>query len=277
MALTKKIFWYLSKIAVLKSVHENEEMSNAWNSSLELFPNLSDHYATDKLSGESLSRIRMLICAQAVFMTRVVRSLIDEGTNIKTYADIGDSDGTTRMLFQKNIGISELSTIGINIQPEAVEQIRSRGLDAECMDAMKMSEKGLKYDVASIFETLEHLPDPIGFLRAMQDVVSERLIISVPLIVRSRVGLGYLKGNWPKSKRATIANNHIFELAPEDWNKLFLHTGWRVDVSWQIRQFPRMGLLHMIMKFAWRKISFEGFYFVSLVRDDKYSSRYIEG
>jgi len=277
MGLIKQLFFYLSKSAVLKSIREDQQMSEMWDLSLEMFPNLGNHYATVKLTGEALVRVRMLICAQAVFMTRVIESLKSDGASVSSYADIGDSDGSTRMLFEKAIDVPDISTVGINIQAEAVEQIRALGLDAECMDAMKMAERGMQYGVASVFETLEHLPDPIGFLRAMQDVAQERLVISVPLIVNSRVGLGYLKSNWPKEKSATIANNHIFELTPEDWNKLFLHTGWRVDISWRVQQFPRWGLLRLLMMYAWRRISFEGFYFVSLVKDDTYSSRYVEG
>jgi len=277
MGLLKKLFLYLSKIAVLKAVHEDKQMSEMWDSSLKMYPNLEDHYATVKLSGEELLRARMLICAQAVMMKRVVESLRHDGSSISSYADIGDSDGSTRMLFENAIEFSDISTVGINIQAEAVEQIRALGLDAECMDAMEMAERGMHYDVASVFETLEHLPNPIGFLRAMQDVVQERLIISVPLIVNSRVGLGYLNPKWPKEMKATIANNHIFELAPHDWDKLFLHTGWRVDRSWRVQQFPRWGVLRLLLMYAWRRISFEGFYFVSLAKDDTYSSRYVEG
>ena len=128
--------------------------------------------------------------------------------------------------------------------------------------------------MVSVFETLEHLPNPIGFLKNMQDVVDKRLVISVPLIVNSRVGLRYLTDKWSPEEVPTIANNHIFELSPKDWTKLFWHTGWRVDHAWKVTQFPKRGLLKMMMQYAWQKISFEGFYFVSLVKDSKYSSQY---
>jgi hypothetical protein len=275
MKFKRRIFNHVSSIAIKRAIKEDSEISAMWDLSLELLPDLSDHYATVKMSGEDLLRVRMLICAQAIFMTRIINQLRKFGTKIESYVDIGDSDGSTRMLLEKSINDQRIKSLGINIQAKAVELIRRKGLEAECMNAMDLNKKNRKFDVVSVFETLEHLPNPIGFLENMQDIVDERLVISVPLIVNSRVGLRYVTDKWANGEIPTIANNHIFELSPEDWTKLFLHTGWRVDHAWKIRQFPKRGLLKILMQYAWRRISFEGFWFVSLYKNSEYSSKYV--
>jgi len=277
MKFRRKVFKSISTIAVKKAIQESPEMRSMWDESLKVLPDLEDHYATVKLAGEDLLRARMLICSQTIFMLKIIKQFNESDEKVETYADIGDSDGSTRMLLEKNLNGSKLRTIGINIQKEAVELIRKNGLEAECMDAMDLNKQNRKFDLVSVFETLEHLPNPVGFLENMQDIVNKRLIISVPLIVGSRVGLRYLTDKWPSGELPTIANNHIFELSPEDWTKLFWHTGWRIDQQMQLRQYPKRGLLKMLMQYAWRKLSFEGFYFVSLIKDDKYSSRYKMG
>jgi len=274
MTFKKRMFNQVSAIAVTRAIKEDSDMTAMWNLSLKILPKLEDHYATVKLSGENLLRVRMLICAQAIFVKRIINQFENLGAKIESYVDIGDSDGSTRMLLEKSINNQGVKSLGINIQKKAVELIRKNSLEAECMDAMDLNAQTRKFDLVFVFETLEHLPNPIGFLENMQDVVNKRLIISVPLIVNSRVGLRYLTGKWTYGEIPTIANNHIYELSPKDWTKLFWHTGWRVDHEWKVRQFPKRGLLKMLMQYAWRKISFEGFYFVSLVKDSKYSSQY---
>lgn len=272
MQFKKRMFYRISTIAVMRAIKEDSDMLAMWDLSHHVLPNLEDHYATVKLSGENLLRVRMLICAQAIFIERIITQFTDAGKKIENYVDIGDSDGSTRMLIEKSMNNQAISTLGINIQAKAVELIKSKGLDAVCMDAMDLDKQ---FDLVSVFETLEHLPNPIGFLENMQKVVDKRLIISVPLIVKSRVGLRYLTNKWTLGEIPTIANNHIFELSPEDWTKLFWHTGWRVEYEWEVRQFPKNGLLKILMQYVWRKISFEGFYFVSLIKDNQFSSQYV--
>ena len=216
----------------------------------------------------------MLICAEVYFLTTVINDLREKGEKVENYIDIGDSDGSVRYLLKHSMSDLNMDTLGINLQAGAVEKIRQRGLAAECVDAMHIHEAGRKYDIVSIFETLEHLSNPIGFLTSIKNIVKNKLVISVPLINKSRVNLSYLSERWPKDKVPTIENTHIFELSPKDWRKIFLHSGWRIESQKMIKQFPSRGLLKLMMQYVWRKISFEGFWFVSLEKDDTFSSRY---
>ncbi len=164
------------------------------------------------------------------------------------------------------------------MQNSAVEKIRSKGLDAICADALSLGDQGIHYDIVSAFETLEHLPDPIGFLSRIRKVTNERLVISVPFIKRSRVGLAYILDKWPvkwpESKKPTVENTHIFELCPLDWKKIFLHTGWKIADEWKLMIYPLYSPSRLILQPFWRFVSFDGFWFVSLCKDSEYSSRY---
>ena len=273
----RRVFNELSTIAVKRRVDEDPSLKSFWRLSNEILPDLRDHYATDRMSSEEALRSRLLISSQAHFLNDVMQRLEQQGEPFSTYVDIGDSDGSVRLLLKDELAQKGVSTLGVNIQEEAVKQMRDAGLEALCADAMTLADRQLDFDLVSVFETLEHLPDPIGFLTAMREITTSRLIISVPLMHKSRVSLSYLSPKWDSKKRATIANNHVFELSPEDWEKLFKHSGWRIEHERRVRQFPNRGFLKVLLQWAWRKLSFEGYWFVCLQPDDTYKKRYTFG
>lgn len=276
MKLLRKVFNYFSVMSVFKAVNEEPRMRQMWDLSKTVLQNLTDHYATLQIDTEGQGRLRLLLCAQAVFMRKVVESLSKKGNTVNGWVDVGDSDGAARLLFLKSSPqMGGFRTLGVNLEPEAVALIRSKGLEAQCLNAMDLHKTGVTFDLVSIFETLEHMPNPLGFLESIQPVVGRRLIVSVPLIVSSRVALGYLSPKWSVPNQPTYSNNHFFELCPSDWKKLFSHAGWTIEDEWKVCQFPRSGPLNWLMTYAWRKMSFEGYWFVSLKKDDTFTSRFI--
>lgn len=272
--LAGKLFRILSKKAVIKAAREDPDFFEIWELSFKVFPELKDHFVGAELEEEAALRVRALICAETLFLTIVIDGLRKQGVPVGSYVDIGDSDGSVRILLQKSMDNFNLETLGINLQNAAVLRMKQKGLTAQCMDAMQLSNAGKRFDVVSVFETLEHLPNPIGFLESLQNIVKQRLVISVPLLVKSRVKLAYLESNWPNDKVPTIENIHIFELSPQDWEKIFLHTGWKIEMQKEFRHFPSRGLLNLVMTQSWRTLSFEGFWLVSLKKDDTFRRRY---
>jgi hypothetical protein len=249
------------------------DLDRQWQATVRFFPSFREHFSAPVDDRETEVRIRFLVAAECAFVeTEIAAVLAARGRC--SYADIGDSDGSVRVIMEDRFGKASLSTLGINLQPGVVERMKQRGLDALCADAIEVGNRGQSYDVVSLFETMEHLPDPIGFLQKIAPVVGHRLVLSVPFIRRSRVGLAYLRPDWPQGLPATIENVHIFELSPEDWRKLFAHAGWKVEREQVVRQFPAGGPLNWLLSAYWRYTSFEGFYFVSLSRDTAFSSRY---
>jgi hypothetical protein len=274
----RHIFDYFSIMAVRNAVKGIPQLQKMWDLSTTVLPDLSDHFAMFRVGVEDQVRLRLLLCAQAIFISQVVNVLKMKGGAINSWVDVGDSDGAARLLFLKSMPqMKNFKTFGINMELDAVKLMRSKGLEAECMNAMDLHKKGVSFDIVSVFETLEHMPDPIGFLERISQVVGQRLVVSVPLIRVSRIGLNYLTSKWNSEWKPGYSNNHFFELAPLDWCKLFNHAGWRVESEWKVYQFPRSGPLKWVMSYAWRKISFEGFWFVSLKKDSTFSNRFSRG
>lgn len=263
----------MSERAVHAVVNRSPALRRMWDISLKKYPSFRDHFAKPVDDPDTEARIRFLVAAECAFVEDEIKAVLAKNSRC-TYADIGDSDGSVRVVMHEIFGRDRLSTTGINLQPTVVKRMQEMGLDAICEDAVEVGKRGVRYNVVSVFETLEHLPDPIGFLKAIGAVVEDRLVLSVPYVRRSRVGLQYLDGSWPAGEAPTIENVHVFELCPADLRKLFQHAGWRVERESIFKQFPASSPAGMLLSIYWRLTSFEGFYFASLVKDDTYASRY---
>lgn len=272
-AIRKNIIEPISISAVLDTIRADKDLKEIWDFSYEQFPDFSEHFSQSVDNAEVEHRIRQLVVAETAFVKEEIARMLQEKGGCE-YADIGDSDGSVRLLLKKYFSPQQLSTVGINLQTQAVEKMKQKGLHAICEDALNLKTKGIQYDIASVFETLEHLPSPINFLTDIRDVVRHKLVISVPFVRRSRVSLSYLTHRWDHSRRPTIENVHIFELSPADWFKIFLHTGWQIDREKKLMMFPPNKPSRFILQPYWFYTSFEGFWFVSLSKCDKFSSRY---
>lgn len=273
-AILKNIIEPVSISAILDTIKADKSLKEIWDSSYEQFPDFSGHFSQKVDNPEVEHRIRQLVVAETAFVKEEIAKMVQEKGYCE-YADIGDSDGSVRLLLKRYFSPQQLSTVGINLQPNAVKKMKQKGLNAICADALNLKTQGIQYDITSVFETLEHLPSPIHFLTDIRGVVRHKLVISVPFVRWSRVSLNYLTDRWDHTKRPTIENVHIFELSPADWSKIFLHTGWRIDREKKLLMFPHNKLSRFVLQPYWFYTSYEGFWFVSLSKFDKFSSQYM--
>ncbi len=259
--------------AIRDIVDSYKKLKDLWETSTHLIPDFQNHFTLPVSDMEIESRIRLLVVGEAYFIhDEIERVLKHQGTC--SYADVGDSDGSVRQILRQYFEGTRLQSVGINLQRSAVDKMNKSGLEAICADALSLGEQGITYDIVSAFETLEHLPDPIGFLTSVKKITHTKLILSVPFIRRSRVGLAYTSSTWPEDKTPTIENTHIFELSPADWRKIFLHTGWNIEREWTLLMYHPRRAARVLLQPYWRRVSFEGFWFVALSKDDTFTSRY---
>jgi 2-polyprenyl-3-methyl-5-hydroxy-6-metoxy-1,4-benzoquinol methylase len=130
----------------------------------------------------------------------------------------------------------------------------------------------LKANIFSSFEMLEHLFDPISFMHNMATKAEcELFVVTIPYVKQSRLAK-HMSGKY-LDKGTNAENTHIFELSPEDWNRIFNFSGWKVIYSDKYRQYPQKSILNLT-KFIWRKIDFDGFYGVILEKDLSLANRY---
>lgn len=214
-------------------------------------------------------------CQQAFQVSLTLRA-IDElaerwGDSLKI-VDVGDSAGT-HVTYLKSLR-SGIRTISVNLQQAAVEKVQSKGHEAVQASAEGLGEIIPEADIVVSYQTLEHLMDPVGFLHGLSaNMEVKRLVITVPYVKRSRVGLDYIR----KSKKVTVSaeNTHIFELSPGDWRLLALFSGWEVAHSEVYYQYPRRHYLRLTQPY-WRRSDFEGFYGMILKKQKKWSERYLD-
>jgi len=240
----------------------------------ELVPDISQQEESEKDTfNEYIELKRRTLQA---FQCRMMMDAL-ENCNIGeiTVVDIGDSAGT-HMLYLKALTEEkfQLDTISVNLDPRAIEKIRARGLPAVLCRAEELDLGDRNVDLFTSFQMVEHLHNPaIFFHRLAVKAGCERMVLTVPYLRCSRVGLHHVRNN---SKKMIFAEDeHIFELSPEDWTLLFLHSGWKVKSSQIYYQYPRRWpVASAILSWFWKNTDFEGFWGAILERDILFSDLY---
>ena len=205
----------------------------------DIVPDISDQESSEKEIFNDFWDIkrRSLQSFQCNLMLRALKYF---STGRIAVADIGDSAGT-HMLYLRRLAGDEhdIDTLSVNLDPRAIKKIESRGLKAVKCRAEDPGLRGEKFDMIVSFQMVEHLHNPaIFFRRLAKNSVCNRLVITVPYVKSSRMGLHYVRLN--NSRKAVFAEDvHVFELNPEDWSLLMLHSGWRVIYKKIYYQYPR--------------------------------------
>jgi hypothetical protein len=233
-----------------------------------IVPDIVHQYTSFNIDSKYLElNVRAVHAFQMMLVETALRTLPGNLTII----DIGDSAGTHIQYVKGLHPEQNIKSLSINVDQEAVNRIRAKGLDALCARAEDLSLLDIEVDVFLLLETLEHLTDPIRFLKDLSCVPCKSLVITVPYVAKSRVGLHHIRHN--QKRHVNMENTHIFELAPADWRLIFQHSGWaivRESIYWQ---YPRWYPLRLVQEY-WKRYDFEGFYGVILKPDKTWSSVY---
>jgi len=218
-----------------------------------------------------VSKIRAQHSFQISMVKKALR-LFDRPKNGMTIVDIGDSAGTHILYLRELLG--EIKSLSVNLDPQSVELIKSRGLEAIQCRAEELEQHNIKADLFLSFQMLEHLSDPVHFLKNLADKSSgDYLVITVPYLAESRVALRYIRDELREKRQA--GHVHVFELDPEDWKLLFRFAGWEVVAEKIYYQYPRAWYGRWL-KHYWRVSDFEGFYGVVLRKNRGWSELYLD-
>lgn len=228
---------------------------------------LDKHYTVHRIDTEYL---RTKVLALQAFQMQFTLPELDPAPG--TIVDIGDSSGTHIGYLKALRPGLRTRFVSVNLDPQAVERIKSKGIEAVLSRAEEIGSLGIEPDVVLLFETLEHLPDPFNFLHRLGTRTScRRLILSVPYVRQSRLGLHHLRAKL--AKPVTAETVHLLELSPQDLRLLFAHTGWRVAREKVFLQYPRLSPLAATRP-LWARWDFEGFYAAVLEPDLSWASLY---
>lgn len=265
------------KVQVLsvKAAAEEQGLTELKAQLCRVVPDIGDQYTTFKIDSEVLSeRTRTLHAFQVSLTLEAVTKLSSRKKQL-TIVDIGDSAGTHVQYLKALLNEHSnriIQSLSVNLDVEAVERIRRKGLEALLCRAEQLHEYGIKADLFLSFEMLEHLSDPVSFLRTMSyEAHCDFFVVTVPYLAQSRVGLHHIRQN--KAIDVAPENTHIFELSPSDWRLIFQHSGWHVVDHRVYLQYPRCSWLR-IMQLIWKFFDYEGFYGAILTKDHTWSERY---
>ncbi|OEH85500.1 hypothetical protein BHU72_05285 [Desulfuribacillus stibiiarsenatis] len=275
MTIKKKI----AKWSIQTAIKE-QNLQGYYDKIKEIVPDLSNQYTRENVDYDSF--IELKIRAQHSFQCKMMFDAIKLITrttkqNSGTVVDIGDSSGN-HMIYLRNLLKDEykIQTLSVNLDPIAVEKIKNKGLPALLVRAEELTLDNTDIIMYTSFEMLEHLHNPALFLRRLAvKGEGEYILITVPYVKHSRIGLHSLR-NKNRDNSTYAETEHIFELSPNDWNLLFLHSGWEVVFKEIYLQYPKKLLIKNIMSNIWKQKDFEGFYGVLLKKNLSESNKYMD-
>ncbi len=254
----------LRQVGLIKLVRQLKEIVPDISNQEEAYKASLNDYLELKIRGLQAFQCKMMLEA----IERLSRGAI-------TVVDIGDSAGT-HMLYLKELlkNRLQLETISVNLDPRAINKIKARGLKAILCRAEELDLSGKHIDMFTSFEMVEHLHNPsIFFRRLAKRSACNKMLITVPYLRQSRVGLHNIRHNFKKEIFAE--DEHIFELKPSDWKLLLLHSGWKVIQARVYFQYPRkIPVVSGLLARFWRKFDYEGFWGAILEKDASFSDCY---
>ena len=272
----RKLYHRIAYWSIMEA-QKQQSLTELVNNLRALVPDISQQYSRNTLDFNRYYELKMR--AQQAFQCSVMLKAIEDFSAEKlVVADIGDSAGT-HMIYLKELtkGKFDLETVSVNLDPRAVRKIQDRGLNAiqkRAEDIRPEDIDGKQVDLFTSFQMVEHLHNPAIFFRNIaKKSLSERMLITVPYLKQSRVGLHHIKN---RIKELIYAEDeHIFELSPEDWTHLLLHSGWKVAYSKTYYQYPRRWpVVSSFLRWIWKKSDYEGFWGAILEKDTTYSDFY---
>ncbi|MBF0353748.1 MAG: hypothetical protein HQL43_00730 [Alphaproteobacteria bacterium] len=240
-----------------------------------ILPDIRDQYS---LAMDEAEYVRYWECKMRSLHAFQVQMALEAiahlgGSNL-VLADIGDSCGN-HATYIKALEPRVKRVISVNLDPVAVDKVKSKGGDALLARAEEMDLEGIAPDLFMTFEMVEHLTDPLRFLhRLATSGSSPWLLMSVPYVRQSRFGGRELDMDTALLPSAITAEEmHLFELSPKDWLRLARFSGFSPVLSRLYRQYPKKHFLAVTAS-LWARLDFEGFFAVLLKRDLSLANRY---
>ena len=261
----------------LSSACKEQNYTNLIKQLNKIVPDISNQYTSFKLDEKYLLKKTRLQHAFQISLAIEAVKMLKKCTSKFTIVDIGDSAGTHLKYLEGFFG-NKINAISVNLDIQAIKKIKQKGLNAIHSRAEllhKHPDFSGNIDLFLSYEMLEHMLDPIGFLRTMANKCEcHYFVLTVPYLNQSRIGLHQMRIQNSKMK-FNPETTHIFELKPEDWNLIFQFSGWKIIKSFKYTQYPKHNPLS-ICRYLWRKYDFDGFYGVILEKDNSISKLYTD-
>lgn len=273
---TTALYQKLSAASIRRALRE-QGLAVTCDALREIVPDVSDQYSAgfDVAAFERYWETKMR--GLHAFQTSCALDAISYlGRRNLTVVDLGDSSGNHAAYLRALAPEGSVKrVISVNLDETAVDKINAKGGEAILARVEDVKLEGMRPDLMVSFETLEHILDPIGFLRGLADAdTAAHIVLSVPYRKHSRFG-GTLMRTPLQQMPAQITpeETHIFELSPADWELLASFAGFKSIFKRVYLQYPKRSPLRLMAP-LWRRLDFEGFLVLFLERDPALSERY---
>ena len=177
---------------------------------------------------------------------RVVRDLVlrrgpDRSTRV---LELGCSAG---LLMQRLLLDGYKTVRGIDISADAINRCRAAGLDAQVMDAQKLTFPDESFDLLTASDVLEHLPDEAAALREWRRILKPGgvLIVFVPAFM-------FL---WTEHD---VVNNHCRRYTRATLVRPLAAAGFHIERSsyWNTALFPAVAIVRVLKRcFGQQKVA----------------------
>lgn len=183
----------------------------------------SKHYGDEEISDEGLQAI---IRSFTVERIKFIREVLGGAIEVDSFVDLGDSDGIFLKCFEKE-GTS------VNISVGALSNIKEKGINGLQADIMQLPIKDNAFDHVFLFQTLEHMPSPIGALKEVSRICRKSAFVSIPYVSKTNI----YRHNYDPGR--PIFQHHIFEFGERDFRKIITHAGFKVKSRQVVEVFDR--------------------------------------
>jgi SAM-dependent methyltransferase len=122
---------------------------------------------------------------------------------------------------------------GIEISSFAADEARKRGLDVVCGDFLEQKYQPSSFDVVSLFDCIEHLADPFGYLGRLHHVLKPGGIVA---ITTGDIGSLYARFSGARWRLMTPPQ-HLFYFSKRTLTRMLQKTGFevvRVSHPWKL-------------------------------------------
>jgi len=143
--------------------------------------------------------------------------------------EFGSSYGDTL----EDIGIKKeiKHLIGFDLQEPESKKIRFFKEDLNHINLKKYSKEFQNGDLLLFLDTLEHLQNPIGFLKKLRSFQKKGsfLVISCPNFKSIRMLLAYIKGQLPKEKYGYFDETHLHWFTEVQLKNILQNLGYNIN------------------------------------------------
>jgi SAM-dependent methyltransferase len=134
------------------------------------------------------------------------------------YLDVGAGTGAS-LIAARDRG---MAAIGVEVDPRALEIARSRGLD------MRQDLSDGPFELISLWESLEHVSDPLAILRAAHELLAAGGLLAMTVPNRDSPMAALMRGDCSFLGGGTEGPGHINMYGSAQLERLFERTGFEL-------------------------------------------------